>query len=83
MVFACFFFSRVRSVNALVITGIVTAGEVISASAEVFNMGADLAAVLVAGAVALNGDITTLTFSIGGADAREHHLFHVLKDGVS
>ncbi|EIM92463.1 APO9/CPO9 [Stereum hirsutum FP-91666 SS1] len=54
--------------------GIVTAGEVISASAEVFNMGADLAAVLVGGAVALNGDITTLTFSLGGADARTNSL---------
>lgn len=50
--------------------GIVTAGQAIAGTAELFNMGADLAAVLVAGAVGLNGDIPTLTFSIGGADAR-------------
>lgn len=54
-------------------SGIVTAGQVIAATAELFNMGADLASVLVAGAVALNGDITTLRFSIGGADGRMYH----------
>lgn len=37
-------------------------------------MGADLAAVLVAGAVGLNGDIPTLRFSLGGADARTNSL---------
>lgn len=45
-------------------------------------MGADLAAVLVGGAVALNGDITTLTFSIGGADAREYNFVHFRSDGT-
>jgi hypothetical protein len=37
-------------------------------------MGADLAAVLVAGAVAENGNIPTATFSIGGADGRTNSL---------
>jgi hypothetical protein len=55
-------------------SGIVTAGQAIRATSQVFNMGADLAAVLVAGAVALNGDIQTLTFSLGGADARTNSL---------
>jgi hypothetical protein len=54
--------------------GIVTAGEVIAGTAELFNMGADVAAFLVAGAIALDGDIPTLTFSIGGADARTNSL---------
>lgn len=45
--------------------GIVNAGQVFEATARVFNMATDLAAVLIAGAIALNGDIRTLTFSIG------------------
>lgn len=48
-----------------------TARETIVAVSKLFNMGADLAAFLTAGAVALNGDIQTLTYSIGGADARK------------
>lgn len=59
--------------------GIVTAGQVIGATAQLFNMGADLAAVLVAGAVGLNGDIQTLTFSLGGADARESVIYVYLQ----
>lgn len=45
--------------------GIVTAGQVFEASDRVFNMAVDLAALLISGAVSLNGDIQTLTFSIG------------------
>jgi hypothetical protein len=53
--------------------GIVTAAQSINASSYVFNMGADLGAVLSAAAVVFNGDIPTLTFSIGGADARQYY----------
>jgi hypothetical protein len=54
--------------------GIVTAGQVIEAVSRVFNMAADLAWLLVAGAVAENGDIPSLSFSLGGADARTNSL---------
>ncbi|EIN06351.1 hypothetical protein PUNSTDRAFT_145605 [Punctularia strigosozonata HHB-11173 SS5] len=54
--------------------GIVTAGEVIAGTAELFNMGVDVAAFLLAGSVALDGDIPTLRFSIGGADGRTNSL---------
>jgi hypothetical protein len=54
--------------------GIVTAGQTIAAVSQVYNMGADLASVLVAGAVGENGDIPSLRFSLGGADARTNSL---------
>lgn len=50
--------------------GIVTYGEILTATAEGFNMGADLAALLATFAVLANGDVATETFSIGGADPR-------------
>jgi hypothetical protein len=54
--------------------GIVTAGQAISAVAEVFNMGVEIASILVAGNVGMNGDTPSLRFSLGGADARTNSL---------
>jgi hypothetical protein len=45
--------------------GIVTAGEVLDATARGFNMGADLAAVLIAFAVLADGDLATESFALG------------------
>jgi hypothetical protein len=55
-------------------SGIVTVAQSIKASADVFNMGADLTAFLAGGSVIFAGDIPTMTFSIGGADARTNSL---------
>lgn len=52
--------------------GIVTAGQVIEATATGFNMGADLSTLLIFIAVAFGGNIDTLTFSIGGEDDRTY-----------
>jgi hypothetical protein len=54
--------------------GIVTAGQTIKAMAEVFNMGVELASVLLAAAISNSGDIPSLRFSLGGADARTNSL---------
>lgn len=48
--------------------GIVTAGEVLEATARGFNMGADLATVLIAFTVLADGDIPTETFSLSTGD---------------
>lgn len=45
--------------------GIVTAGEVLEATARGFNMGADLASVLIAFAVLADGDLATESFALG------------------
>lgn len=45
--------------------GIVSAGQVLEATARGFNMGADLATVLIAFAVLADGDIPTETFALG------------------
>lgn len=45
--------------------GIVTAGEVLEATARGFNMGADLAAVLIVFAVLADGDLATESFALG------------------
>lgn len=50
--------------------GIVSYGQILAATAEGFNMGTDLAALLATFAVLANGDVGTETFSIGGADPR-------------
>lgn len=55
-------------------TGIATVAQTIKASADVFNMGADLTAFLAGGSVIFAGDIPSMTFSIGGADARTNSL---------
>jgi hypothetical protein len=54
--------------------GIVTASQVIGAVSDVFNMAADLALVILAILVPLDGDIASLRFSLGGADARTNSL---------
>ncbi|EJD34905.1 heme-thiolate peroxidase [Auricularia subglabra TFB-10046 SS5] len=54
--------------------GIVTVLQTIHATSQLFNMAVDLSTALTAGALALNGDIPTLTFSIGGADPRTNSL---------
>jgi hypothetical protein len=53
-------------------SGIVTAGQVIEATSEGFNMAADLSSLLVAIAVGTGGNIDTFTFSIGGEDNRTY-----------
>ncbi|GAA5853084.1 hypothetical protein JCM8547_000195 [Rhodosporidiobolus lusitaniae] len=53
-------------------SGIVTGSDVIKATGEGFNMGADLAGVLVLIAVAFGGNLATSTFSIGGEDERTY-----------
>ncbi|KAE9981225.1 hypothetical protein EG328_011775 [Venturia inaequalis] len=45
--------------------GIVTAGQVLEATARGFNMGADLAAVLITFAVLADGNLATETFALG------------------
>jgi hypothetical protein len=52
--------------------GIVTAGEVIQATSEGFNMAADLSGLLVLVAVAFTGNLATEKFSIGGEDSRTY-----------
>jgi hypothetical protein len=54
-------------------TRIVTVSEVINASSNVFNMGADVSAIIAGISVVFDGDIPSLMFSIGGADARQYH----------
>lgn len=54
--------------------GITTIAQSIVASARVFNMGADLAGFLAGGSVLFAGDIPSMTYSIGGADARTNSL---------
>ncbi|KAG6994217.1 hypothetical protein G7Y79_00046g082680 [Physcia stellaris] len=54
--------------------GITTVAQSVAASAKVFNMGADLAAFLAGGSVVFAGDIPSMTYSIGGADARTNSL---------
>ena len=54
--------------------GITTVAQTIAASAKVFNMGADLAAFLAGGSVVFAGDIPSMLYSIGGADARTNSL---------
>ncbi|UPX20943.1 Unspecific peroxygenase [Ascochyta rabiei] len=55
-------------------TGIVTVAQTIIASAQLFNMGADLTAFLAGGSLIFAGDIPSMTYSIGGADARTNSL---------
>jgi len=55
-------------------SGIVTVAQTIKASADVFNMGADLSAFLAGGSVVFAGDIPSMTYSIGGSDARTNSL---------
>ena len=54
--------------------GIVTVAQTIAAAARVFNMGADLSAFLAGGSLLFSGDIPSMTYSIGGADARTNSL---------
>ena len=54
--------------------GITTIAQSIAAAAQVFNMGADLSAFLAGGSVLFAGDIPSMTYSIGGADARTNSL---------
>ena len=54
--------------------GITTVAQTIAAGAQVFNMGADLSAFLAGGSVLFAGDIASMTYSIGGADARTNSL---------
>ena len=54
--------------------GIVTVAQTIKASAAVFNMGVDLTTFLAGGSVLFAGDIPSMTYSIGGADARTNSL---------
>jgi hypothetical protein len=51
-------------------SGIATVAQTITASAAVFNMGADLTAFLAGGSVLFAGDIPTMKYSIGGSDSR-------------
>lgn len=51
-------------------TGIATVGDIISGTQKLFNMGADLAALLSVGGALDGGDILTQQMSIGGADDR-------------
>lgn len=51
-------------------SGIATIGQINAATAEVFNMGADLSTLLTVGGVVTGGDILTQQVSIGGPDAR-------------
>ena len=55
-------------------SGIVTLAQTIKASAQLFNMGVDLTTFLAGGSVLAAGDIPTMTYSIGGADARTNSL---------
>jgi hypothetical protein len=55
-------------------SGIVTVAQTITASAQLFNMGADLSAFLAGGSLVFAGDIPSMTYSIGGADARTNSL---------
>jgi hypothetical protein len=55
-------------------SGIATLAQTIKGAAQLFNMGADLTAFLAGGSVLLAGDIPTMTYSIGGADARTNSL---------
>ena len=55
-------------------SGIVTVAQTITASAQLFNMGADLSAFLAGGSLIFAGDIPSMTYSIGGADARTNSL---------
>jgi hypothetical protein len=52
--------------------GIVTAGQVEAATAQGFNMGADLSGLLNLIAILFGGNIETQTFSIGGEDDRTY-----------
>jgi hypothetical protein len=54
--------------------GIATVAQTIKASADVFNMGADLTAFLAGGSVLFAGDIPTMRYSIGGSDSRTNSL---------
>lgn len=54
--------------------GIVTIAQTVVAAAQVFNMGADLATFLAGGSVLFAGDVPSMTYSIGGADARTNSL---------
>ncbi|GAA97831.1 uncharacterized protein L969DRAFT_77894 [Mixia osmundae IAM 14324] len=53
-------------------SGIVRAGDVITATERGFNMGPDLSALLVTIAVAFGGNIETEVFSLGGEDDRTY-----------
>jgi hypothetical protein len=54
--------------------GIATLAQTIQGAAALFNMGADLTTFLAGGSVLFAGDVSTLTYSIGGADARTNSL---------
>ncbi|KAK6001632.1 hypothetical protein QM012_002122 [Aureobasidium pullulans] len=54
--------------------GITTVAQTVVAAARVFNMGADLATFLAGGSVLFAGDVPTMQYSIGGADARTNSL---------
>lgn len=51
-------------------TGIATIGQINAATAEVFNMGADLSTLLATGGALDGGDILSQKMSIGGPDSR-------------
>lgn len=53
-------------------SGIVSVGQAIQASGEVFNMGPDVAGILAVLAVIASGNLVTGQFSIGGEDARTY-----------
>jgi hypothetical protein len=55
-------------------SGIVTVAQTIVASAQLFNMGADLTAFLAGGSLVFAGDIPSMKYSIGGADTRTNSL---------
>lgn len=54
--------------------GITTIAQTLVAGSRLFNMGVDLIAFLAGGSVLFAGDIPSLTYSIGGADARTNSL---------
>ncbi|POS81345.1 hypothetical protein DHEL01_v200275 [Diaporthe helianthi] len=60
--------------------GIVTIGQINSATAEVFNMGADLSTLLATGGAIDGGDILSQQMSIGGPDKRVGLLNGALND---
>jgi hypothetical protein len=55
-------------------SGIVTVAQTIKASAQLFNMGADLSAFLAGGSLIFAGDIPSMRYSIGGSDSRVNSL---------
>ncbi len=54
--------------------GITSVAWTIAAGAQVFNLGADLSVFLADGSVQFPGDIPSLKYSVGGADARTNSI---------